>query len=154
LGAFAGAVSPRVVSNDRAVCDDATSRGAVAGVLQVVCPSRLTVRQLVGSLRLSGAPTDYFSYAYCIFCSHEDFDRHHKETGEPGNYDSMRAEVAEAHFGGDTSFDAGTAIETGSSHQDSVGGGIGGSESPSDSGSVGDSGGGGSGGDGGGGGGD
>jgi hypothetical protein len=86
-----------------------------------------------------GAPTDYFCYAYSIYCSREDFDHHHQETGEHCNYDSMRAEVAETHFGGDTAFDAETAIEAGSSHHDSGGNWLGGGDSHSDSGSLGDS---------------
>ena len=100
------------------------------------------------------AQPDYFCYAYCIYCSQDDFDHHHRQTGEHCDYDSMRTEVAETYFGGDTSFSAETAIDAGSSHHDSGGGWFSGGDSHSDSGSSSDSGGGdsGGGGDGGGGG--
>ena len=52
------------------------------------------------------AQPDYFCYAYCIYCSQDDFDHHHRQTGEHCDYDSMRAEFAETHFGGDTTFNA------------------------------------------------
>ena len=70
-----------------------------------------------------GAPVGGdFCYAYSIYCSREDFDEHHREAGEHCDYDSMRAEVANLQFGGDTSFDAGTAIDHAASHHDSTGG--------------------------------
>lgn len=76
-----------------------------------------------------GAPIDFLCYAYCIYCTRADFDCHHQQTGEQCVYDSMRAEVADRHFGGDTSFDVCTVMEAGSSHHDSVGGWFGGGDS-------------------------
>jgi hypothetical protein len=43
-------------------------------------------------------------YAYAMYCSPQEFQRIHDETGESGNYDAMRAEIAQTCFSSTDSF--------------------------------------------------
>ena len=46
-------------------------------------------------------------YAYAMFCSPEEFERIHDETGEICNYESMREEISETCFSGSSGFSVG-----------------------------------------------
>ena len=103
-----------------------------------------TPEQVRRTASLTSVNTDYLCYAYCIYCSREAFELHHRQTGEPCNYDAMRTEVGAGHFRGDTSFDANDAIDATTNHHS--GNSWWGTDGSSDSGSWSDSSGGGSGG--------
>ncbi len=57
---------------------------------------------------------DYFPYALCLFCSQADFNSQFPGAGNLPDYNALREEVGSSCFGGDTSFDANTAIEAAS----------------------------------------
>ncbi len=74
--------------------------------------SSYTPDEVRRAARVSGVNTDYLCYAYCIYCSREDFDQYHRQTGEYCNYAAMRQEIGSMYFRGNTSFDATDAIGT------------------------------------------
>jgi hypothetical protein len=71
-----------------------------------------TPEEVRRAARASGVNTDYLCYAYCIYCSREAFDQHHRQTGEPCNYDTMCQEIGSGHFLGNTAFDAADALDS------------------------------------------
>lgn len=56
--------------------------------------SHYTPKQVRATIIASFMPVNYECYAYAIYCSPEDFNQHHRETGEACDYGAMRSEVA------------------------------------------------------------
>jgi hypothetical protein len=69
-----------------------------------------TPEQVRKAVRGGGFSETDICYAYSLFCSRGDFESHHAETGEPCNYDEMRSEVSNSHFGGSTDFEPASVI--------------------------------------------
>lgn len=43
--------------------------------------------------RYNGYPIDWYCWAYCFFCTHEEFDLIHEQLGEVCDYASMKTEL-------------------------------------------------------------
>jgi hypothetical protein len=66
------------------------------------------VRSTIERYRLNG---DYSCYAISMFSDRPAFEQYHRELGEHCNYDEMRAEVAAAHFNGNSHFTMSHIVE-------------------------------------------
>ena len=82
-----------------------------------------TPEQVPAAVRRGGFSEADICYAYSMFCSREAFNEHHAQVGETCNFDAMRAEVAESHFGGNTEFEPASVIHHAESFSDSAHGG-------------------------------
>ncbi len=65
---------------------------------------RYTPAQIRKTIERYDLNQDYSCYAISMFSDRTGFDFYHQSIGESCDYDSMRAEVASAHFQGDASF--------------------------------------------------
>ena len=64
-----------------------------------------TPKQVKKTIERSGLSVADACYGIAMFSSREAFDQYHQEIGESCNYDDMRSEIAEKHFGGDGAFE-------------------------------------------------
>jgi hypothetical protein len=80
-----------------------------------------TPQQVQAAVRRGGFSETDMCYAISMFCSREAFNAHHAEMGEPCNFDAMRTEVAESHFGGNADFEPATLIHHAESFSDHSG---------------------------------
>src|SRR5581483_10888155 len=63
-----------------------------------------TPRQVRKTIERYGLNGDYSCYAIAMFSGRTDFDQFHRSLGESCDYDTMRADVAVAHFDGNLDF--------------------------------------------------
>lgn len=107
---------------------------------------RYTHRQVQRAVERHNLPPAYTPYAVAMFSSREEFEEFQEETGDSSDYQTLRGEIADRHFEGETSFEAG-AIEAEAAQLGGFeGGGPGGEGGPGGVGGGGDGGGGGGGG--------
>ncbi|WP_435106710.1 DUF6559 family protein [Arhodomonas sp. AD133] len=66
-----------------------------------------TPTQIERTIERHGLKAAYACYGIAMFSDRLSFDQHHQEAGEHCDYDSMRREIADEHFGGDPGFDTG-----------------------------------------------
>ena len=88
-----------------------------------------TPDEVRGAAAGAGVMNQWIPYAFAIYCLQDAFTQDPSLSG--ANYGDLRKEVADSHFHGDTSFDAGTAIDAadaGSSHGGDAGGDAGGGD--------------------------
>lgn len=64
-----------------------------------------TPKQVKRTIERSGLSVTDACYGIAMFSSREAFDQYHQETGESCNYDTMRSEIAEQHFQGNSGFE-------------------------------------------------
>jgi hypothetical protein len=68
-------------------------------------------RQVRSTIERYGLNSDYSCYAISMFSDRAAFDQYHRDLGEHCNYDAMRAEVAAAHFNGNSHFTMSDMLE-------------------------------------------
>ncbi|MDH5447164.1 MAG: hypothetical protein OEY52_16565 [Gammaproteobacteria bacterium] len=75
-----------------------------------------TPKQVKRTIERSGLSVTDACYGIAMFSSREAFDQYHQETGESCNYDSMRCEIADKHFGGNSEFEISDIASASSSY--------------------------------------
>jgi hypothetical protein len=63
-----------------------------------------TPRQVRSAIERSNLDAFYSCFGIAMFSSRAEFEQFHSENGESCDFDSMRAEIAHAHFGGNADF--------------------------------------------------
>jgi hypothetical protein len=63
-----------------------------------------TPAQVRSSIERHGLNTEYSCYGIAMFSDREGFDQFHAASGELCNYDEMRGEISNDHFGGNVDF--------------------------------------------------
>ncbi len=63
-----------------------------------------TPAQVRKTIERHGLNATYSCYGIAMFSGREGFDQFHAESGEQCNYDEMRTEIANDHFGGNVDF--------------------------------------------------
>lgn len=75
-----------------------------------------TPKQVKRAIERAGLCVTDACFAIAMFSGREAFDQYHQEIGESCNYDVMRCEIADKHFGGNADFEVSDVASASSSY--------------------------------------